>query len=285
MTGKPPIAAPGQWDGADDAGAASLPDEAGFTASLGQAAATMAEAMAAVRLDESELLVPEGFDLALRGTWRAAARTLVGHVIEPLRQEGGVWVRHFPALPDRPEPLDLPVLARAASRLLELLRDANPLLVIAPVHWATLDRISLFTKYVEICAKFPEPARRLLVLELAGVPEDMLPGRVDQKVQQLRPYCRAVICRARLERRDFKQLRDIPMHAVGIDMGAESLSEEALRATMGGFMAAVEPLHVRTHIQGLSGRIPLLAAAAAGFDYLAGQALPAIPGSGARGGA
>ncbi len=114
----------------------------------------------------------------------------------------------------------------------------------------------------------------MLVLELAGIPEDLMSARAEERINQLRPFCRAVIARVRIARRDFSQLKKLPLFAVGIDLGELPDYERGIIPSFDAFMDALEPLKLHTYAYGLNTKSLLIAVQAAGVDYVSGRVIP-----------
>ena len=120
----------------------------------------------------------------------------------------------------------------------------------------------------------PEAARRLLVLQLIGVPEDLFSARIEERIRQLLPFCRSIVCQVRLGCEDLLQLKGLPLHAVGVDVGEGLPVDSDLMADMEKFISAAAPLGRRTFVHGVTKKSLVVAAIGAGFDYIAGQAIP-----------
>jgi len=238
-------------------------------------------AVAADRLadlpDASELILSEDYDIRTAPMWLAKKRTVGGYVLEPIRKVGDDWDRDFPTSRDEADSLDLALLARASDRVEELIAAGKSSLIVVPVYWPFLDRAKQRNRYLWFCSKISEAARRLLVLELADVPEELMTARIEERVIQLRPFFRSIVLRVRLGRRDFSQLRKLPVHSVGVDLGELPDYERGIIPAFDAFLDAVEPLNLRTYAYGLSTRSLLVAVQASGFDYVAGRVIPDSP--------
>lgn len=231
-------------------------------------------AMAGARLSgisESELSLPQGVSVDTTPVWRAGNQTLVGHTIR--------------ALPTSPatardlvddlfaSTLDLPVLAHAQDHLLRHIDSQNPHLVVVPVSWHTLERPATRTKYLELAARLPEEMRRYLVVSLRGIPDDLMASRIEERIFELRRFCRTLMCRAEVERRDFEQFHGLQFHAIGVVLASEDGEERDIMAAMDGFLDAISPLATKSFADGLNSKSLVIAALAAGFDYLSGSAI------------
>ncbi len=240
-----------------------------------QAVAAMAAKVTFIRVETADLEMPEGFALRFSPLWRAINRNLVGQVAEPTVETQAGPSRYLPELEESEQraELDLPVLAASVERIKELIATQSPYLVNVPVGWQMLERKTPRTKYQQFLAGLPKDVRRFLVLALVGAPDEILPARIDDRVRELRPYCRAVTCGVGLGCRSFEHFRTPSVHAVGIDLGREPEDERYIIRAMDKFMDAAQPLQLRTYVYGVPTTSLLIAALASGFDYLSGSAI------------
>lgn len=240
-------------------------------ARLNMAFAAMASAMRSSAISEDDLAVPQGVSIGTTPVWRAGNQTLVGHVIRALptdpAMERDLADDLFAAT------LDLPVLAHAQDHLLRRVDLQNPHLVVAPVSWHTLERPAARTKYLELAARLPEEMRRYLVVSLRDIPDDLMASRIDERVFELRRLCRTLMCRAKVERRDFEQFHGLQFHAIGVVLAGGDGEERDIMAAMDGFLDAISPLATKSFADGLNSKSLVIAALAAGFDYLSGSAI------------
>ena len=243
-------------------------------ARLNHAYAELIASRAVDQPDPAELRFPVGHDLRTTPMWSAKKRSVVGQVLEPIHHTGAEWDRYFPVSTSEPDVLDLPVLARAMERIEASITAGKSSLLIVPVYWPSLDRARRRDRYLAFCARLSDRSRRSLVFELAGLPEDLLSARAEERIVQLRPFCRAVIARVRLGRRDITQFRKLSLHAIGVDMGELPDYERGIIPGFDAFMDAAEPLGLHTYAHGLNTKSMLVAVQAAGVDYVAGRVIP-----------
>ena len=225
-------------------------------------------------LDEGDGTMPEGFDARFVPLWRASNRTLVGQVAQTVEVlPDGRSERYRRPWTAGTEPLDLPLIARGVERVQQLSHAGNSILVNIPVRWHKLDQKSYREKLLTLCGRLPPDDRRFLVLTLTDVPGDLMTARIEDRIRQLRPFCRAVSCSVAIGQRNFIQFQSRIVSAVGFDLGDDVIAERDAMAEMDRFMDAVEPLKMLTFVHGLSTTSLLVAALAAGFDYLSGEAI------------
>ncbi|KJS40073.1 MAG: hypothetical protein VR70_06795 [Rhodospirillaceae bacterium BRH_c57] len=234
----------------------------------------------AAYLDSVDLTtLPSDHACAFSPVWRVKNQMLTGHIVTArVLGEAAAELPFEGEVSDAPNPVDLPLVARTVERLRQLLARGTPSLLIVPVHFGTLDRTNYRNLYLEICGRLTEQERKMLVLELVGVPRDLAPFRVEERLAQLQPLCRNVLGRVDLSRTDFTQWRNQRIHALGIDLARYSAKEGVLMKAMDAFMDAATKLKTRTYIQNLPSISLTTAAIASGFEYLSGGPIaPAIP--------
>jgi hypothetical protein len=130
-----------------------------------------------------------------------------------------------------------------------------------------------------MASKLSEAARRFLVFSLSDVPEDLLTARIEDRMREMRPYCRTMTFRTEIDRVDFQQIRGVDFHAVGTELRTPGLPESETMAAMNTFMKNLAPLAAKSFIDGLATKSLVVAAIAAGFSYLSGSAIDAVPGA------
>jgi hypothetical protein len=241
-------------------------------ARLNRAVADRAAARNADTGGPSPLAFPAGYGARTHPMWLAKKRAVAGAVIKAIRHD-----ERAEANVEAPEQgLDLPLLARAARQIDALRSTGKSSLMIAPVAWEYLDQPRSRQRYIEFCANLPEAARHLLVLELVGMPEEMMSARVSERVNQLRRVCRSVICRVRIARRDFSQFDKVPIYAVGISLDELPHYERGIIPAFDAFMDAAEAQNLKVYVNGISSKSMLVAAQAAGVEFVSGPIIPEV---------
>lgn len=239
------------------------------------------EAMAtvgALRNDVEQLTtMPEGHDVRYASLWRPRRRFLTGQLASAVQRFGG---RYEPVQPlgrpearERPDPLDLPILVRTIEAIPGLTERRLLTALVVPVHFQTLDRLFHRTLFLETCGRLTPAQRRFLVLELVGVPDDLVPFRVEERVMQMRAVCRSVLGRVDLHRSDFQQWSRARVYALGVDMSRYPEKETKLLPAMEQFVNSVDAVGRPAYIHGIQSRSVAIAAIAAGFDYISGPAI------------
>jgi hypothetical protein len=240
-----------------------LAEDAREIAQLNRAFASLASASVIA----GPTTLPEGIRFQIVPVWRAGNQTLVGHSIMTSAEGDSAGIPQ--------NLLDMACLIKAQTDVQDALAAKSPYLVLGRVHWQTLERVTFRTRYLELAASLPEEARRYLVLALYDVPDDLLTARIEERLRELGRFCRSVSCRVDLGRRDFEQLKGQNLHPIGAELPADDLQlpESQIMASMNGFLDALAGLQTKTFIDGLQTKSLVIAALAAGFDYLSGSAI------------
>ncbi len=223
--------------------------------------------------ESPDLLFSPGFSVRTVPSWLAKKKVVGGFVIEPIEGGGPNAARHFPN-EGSVDGFDLPVLHYAAQRAGALVATQKPMLVFVPIYWNYLDQARLRTPYLSYLSTISEASRRLLVFELAGIPEDLMPTRIEDRIRQLRPYCRSIVCRTRIARRDLSVFGKLPIHAIGIDLGELPPYERGIIPALDDFLDQAEKTQRHTYIHGLTSKSMLIAVQSAGVDFVAGSIIP-----------
>ncbi|HEY1722970.1 MAG TPA: hypothetical protein VGG27_17140 [Magnetospirillaceae bacterium] len=236
-------------------------------AHLNRAFAALASPSAAAEPEEH----PSAVIMQKTPVWRAGSQTLVGYTLSVRVAPGAI---HIPI-----DLLDLTCLARAHAETEDGVSAQSPHLVVARLHWHTLERAASRSRYQELASKLPEAARRFLVLSLCDVPEDLLTARIEDRMRELRPYCRSMTFRTEIDRADFQQVKGLDLHAVGVELRSPGGGESDMMLAMNTFMKRLAPFQTKAFIDGLTTKSLVVAAIAAGFDYLSGPAIVEAPGT------
>ncbi len=222
--------------------------------------------------------------------WRVPGHMLTGYLVQVYQLDSKGTVLATDPLggepgsapdPDHINRLDLPMLAQAIVSLEDMEQSGRRAVVFLPVHYQTLARPRFRRLFLEMLSRLTETTRRLLVMELVDLPTDLAVSRLDDLVRQLRPFCRAVVARVPLGRRDFRPWRSLGLHAVGADVRAFAGPEADLMKSMDGLLDAAAPFGFKTYAHGLTTRSLTVAAITSGFEYIAGPAIaPPVPAPG-----
>ena len=171
--------------------------------------------------------------------------------------------------------LDEAVRDQVLKDLEALLRDNCTLLLSLPVHFETLGAIGRRRQFVEELGKqLDDRGRKLLLIEIEGVPQGVPPARLIEIVAPLRPHCRAIMLQLPLETTDFSNVRGCGALAIGCDITAHPGSEFMLMQQMNRFArAAADKVGVPSYLHGANSLSMVTAALGAGFAYIDGDAV------------
>ncbi len=221
--------------------------------------------------DESQLQV------LYRPVWFVKKKLLTGYIcsfamdpiaVMPDNRDRHLWENPGIATDAR---LDLQLLRRASADLKALTDDNQVAVFIVPVHFPTVDRRPYRDDFARIWQDVDETVRRLLVLELVDVPDDLPRFRMQDVLAALRRGSRAVIVRVSVEFRDFARWKDTGLHAVSLDLSGHHEPEVRLMKRLDEFAKRADKNGLRIYIHGLPTISLTTAAVCAGFDYLDGD--------------
>lgn len=142
-----------------------------------------------------------------------------------------------------------------------------------PVHFETLATRASRDAYVELCRDIPDAVRKLLILELDGLPEGVASSRLVEMLGILRPFCRSLIVRVPSDFKRFDLFAGIPLGGVGFSLSGNPGSDQQRIGVMNDFVEAASRAGLRSYVHGLGNRAQALAAAAAGFEWINGIAV------------
>lgn len=228
--------------------------------------------------DEARAM-PAGWSWSYQPLWRVRNRLLTAYVLRgfsPVADEFRVIAKDSPTKEvliqtDQPGPVDMPLLDLAVRDLHRTMNEGRQAIMIVPVRFATLDRTNLRTLYLHIISQLPQEARKYLVPEIVGVPADLITFRLEERINQLRPFSRAILIRASLADQRFRQWRNLGLHAVGIDMSQYLGSEADIMAGVEQFAAAAEDARLHTYAYGIPSLSLTTATVVSGIDYVGGD--------------
>lgn len=217
---------------------------------------------------------------AYRPVWSPAHGVISAYLCVPLvptSDAGPVYGEAELTLGNDPEEtvrLDFAVLHHVLAELQIVVQGQPRLLLTMPVHFETLSASTHRHAYAkELAAGITPETARLLVIELVGIPDGVPQMRMVELVTPLRPHCRTMTARVRLELADFSALKVLGILSVGCDIADTLAPELVVMQRMGRFTRAGEKAHLVTHIRGVRSLSLLSVALGAGFRYLDGDAV------------
>jgi len=168
--------------------------------------------------------------------------------------------------------LDFALQEHVVATLTRMLEQGCRALIVPSVHFETLAAGPSRRRYVETLTKsITSEMARLLVIEIVDVPDGVPPSRIHDLAVALRPYCRGVSARARIECADFAAFTSSRVHAVGCDIGTSNVSELNLMQLLARFSRAAEKAGIACFVHGLRSVSLMGAAVGAGFRYIDGE--------------
>lgn len=229
-------------------------------------------------------LMPPSLRFRYRPIWQVRKGVVDTYqcVAEAVLPDGRL-LRDYRVLPGGPRSslvseLDERALKRAVADLGELARAAPESLptIAVTVHCRTLETPATRHAYLKLCNEIPEKLRQQLVFEVAALPAFAPESRVHNFAFLLRAFSRALVLRVQEPNQYPTSLRALGIHALCLALDEVPSATEAEVDgfdTLVRFHGAAQRSGCGTVARGL-GSIRLGAAAlAAGFDFLAGEAL------------
>lgn len=169
--------------------------------------------------------------------------------------------------------LDAFMLRRSIDRLHEIMTAGQRILLVLPIHFTTVDNQTLFLPYRQELSVLSEDQRKYVVIEVLCAP-DTLPGfRIKDVIARLRPFARCVLARLPSNSAFIHPWAEGGVLGVGFSVGDERLSEKQFMERMDTFVAQAEKDGVHAYIHDLSTASLAMAAVAAGFRYVGGDAI------------
>jgi hypothetical protein len=219
----------------------------------------------------------EGVHFAYRPMWDTTMGVLSAYFCVPIVRppDGHVPLAeaaaHSSAWQDLAH-LDFAVQEHVQATLLRMQAEGWRALIVLAVHFDTLAAAARRRRYIETLAKsISGEMAKLLVIEIVDVPDGAPPSRVYDLAAALRPYCRGVSARVRIECTDLGAFTGAHVHAVGCDVGALQGSELNVMQLLGRFSRAAEKAGVASFVHGLRSVSLTGAAVGAGFRYIDGE--------------
>lgn len=169
---------------------------------------------------------------------------------------------------------DLPLLHKSVNELNVQLATGCKSIVVVPVHIHTLDRRPQKQHFADLSASISEQVRKHLVFELIATGSDLPERRIGEIVQYLRLRCRSVIVRIAPNAKTMMPWKMLGIHAIGCDFSGHLEDEKQIHKQLEKFAELAEESKLLSYVQGLTSLSATTAAVCAGFNYIAGDALP-----------
>jgi hypothetical protein len=192
--------------------------------------------------------------------------------------EGGIGFNDadlaFADAPEHRVHLDFALQQQVMEELRRMTRENRRLLLALSVHFDTLAPSARRRRYLqELQAGLSEEARKLLVIEVAGVPPGVPQPRLLEIGTALRQHCRAVAARVHLQSDDFSHFQGTGIGAVGCDIAGSPSPEVIIMQQMSRFNRAAEKVGLVTYLRGVRSLSLVAAALGAGYRFIDGDAV------------
>jgi hypothetical protein len=144
-----------------------------------------------------------------------------------------------------------------------------------PVHFETQGAGGRRRQFVEALGKcLDDRGRKLLLIEIEGVPQGVPPARLIEIVAPLRPHCCAIMLQLPLETTDFSNVRGCGALAIGCDITGHRGPEFMLMQAMNRVARAIaDKTGLPSYLHGANSLSMVTAALGAGFAYIDGDAV------------
>lgn len=226
---------------------------------------------------EAALALPPGVQCAYRPMWHVKHKYITSFVAVPtIREPDGAGGENRPQLAYAANTavFDLPLLHKSVNELNVQLATGCKSIVVVPVHIHTLDRRPHKQHFADLSASITEPVRKHLVFELIATGTDLPERRLREIVQYLRLRCRSVVVRIAPNAKNMMPWKMLGIHAIGCDFSGVVENEKQVHTMLEKYAELAEESKLLSYVQGLSSISATTAAVCAGFNYIAGDALP-----------
>jgi hypothetical protein len=169
--------------------------------------------------------------------------------------------------------LDSAVQRCVLDNFAELIVEKRRLLITLPAHFESLGHAAWRRNYLAEITRLDAEARKLLMVEIVGLPRGVLQSRLLDLVAPLRQLCRGVMLRLSLETIDLSQVKGCGAAAIGCDLSGHPGPESVLVQQMGRFARAAERVSMPSYVHGAQTLSLVTAALGAGFNYIDGDAV------------
>jgi hypothetical protein len=171
--------------------------------------------------------------------------------------------------------LDEIVLNHTLDDLDGLLRDKRTLLLVMPLHFESLASVARRRRYAQMLQeRLTDATRKLLLIEIEGMPQGVPQQRLVEIMAPLRGHCRGILLRMAPETVDFANIKGTGIIAVGCDIAYHAGPEFLLMQHMNRFArTASEKASLSTYVLGAHSMSLVAAALGAGFNSIAGDAV------------
>ena len=163
---------------------------------------------------------------------------------------------------------------RVLSDVDEAMKEQRRMLLIMPVHFEVMVGTAWRRRYVaELAQRVAAEARKLLVIELIGIPHGVLQSRLMELIGPLRPFCRGVALRLPIGIADVSQIKGCGAAIMGCDLYSHPAPEIVQMQQLNHFKRAADKAKLPAFVHGAHTLSLVAAAVGAGFSYVSGEAV------------
>ncbi|KYO50999.1 hypothetical protein PJ900_17345 [Tistrella mobilis] len=240
--------------------------------------------------------VPAQLDCDYRPVVSLVHGKVAAGLLRPRLMRGAAMVRGYAVLGPQADAvdigqLDLYCLHRAITDIVEARRHGLAVFVTLAVHFETLAPTGRRMIYAGRLAAVADQSGARIAPEIVGCPPDVAPALLEAMVAPIRPHCRMVLMRVKVDHRRFDAPAAAGIRRIGIHLGrhADGAARKASGLVTGALTpeaqvspqaltalgTAVRRAGMRLHTLGIDDDARLDMAAAAGADLVAGEAIGA----------
>ena len=218
--------------------------------------------------------LPAGIAVQFRPLYDIQAKAVTGYICTPVygSREGYdilIGVKNKKLYSD----LDVMVLQAARQKAAPAIKAKQKIFFIAPVHYNTMADTTNNTFIVQNCAKLPAEEKQVIFFELSDISKSTGELTIKGIVDKIKPYTKLVILKTDIYGSSRKNISNLGVSLLSIDIRSSNLPEHALSSPMEKFIAEVKKSSLPTIMYGIN--TPSLAKSAkdAGFSALGGDAI------------
>lgn len=240
--------------------------------------------------------VPPQLDCDYRPVVSLVHGKVAAGLLRPRLMRGAAMVRGYAVLGPQADAvdigqLDLYCLHRAITDITEARSHGRSVFVTLAVHFETLAPTGRRMIYAGRLAAVADQSGARIAPEIVGCPPDVAPALLETMVAPIRPHCRMVLMRVKVDHRRFDAAAAAGIRRIGIHLGrhADGTARQASGLVTGALTpevhvspqaltalgTAVRRAGMRFHALGVDDDARLDMAAAAGADLVAGEAIGA----------
>jgi hypothetical protein len=168
---------------------------------------------------------------------------------------------------------DWACLQRVSVDLKKHAATGRRILTVLPLHFENIGRTACRHELLQALSGLPPQRKRLIVIEIDGIPEGVPATRLMYLITAMRVHCRSVLLQFGLEAVAVKDLAGCGALGVGVDLRHYEGCEADTFQRLQRFSAAAHKSKLHLYATGLESRSLVAAALALKFRYLEGGAV------------